>query len=261
MLGLLFFGLPLFRDAVYDFIGIYGGLLFETPSTFLDIHVLLGFLLIIFGLTHIGLHINDTKSELIMREPVKDFKVFLHSLFYLIGFAKSEEFTGGDKYNGRQRIVYLALIFTIGLSAISGVALFFEPVNEMHTIFLATHLLSAVILILVLLFHLAITIRHHDSVALKCGFATGTLPLWHIKKNHKIWYLKILRHEKKLTKQAAKLSPKQKTTDPIAKALIKIYSLDGITLSANDAEKLAQNFKKSYKPDELKKFIEISKTL
>jgi len=83
MLVLLLFTLPLLRDAIYDFVGIYGGLLVETPSNFLDMHVLLGFILIIFGLAHIGLHINNTKSELIMREPVKDFKVFhSHGLSY-----------------------------------------------------------------------------------------------------------------------------------------------------------------------------------
>lgn len=259
LLGLLLFSLPLLRDVIYDKWGIYGGLLFKTPSNFSDLHIIFGFLLVIIGLIHVAVHFNDKKSGLLMKRPIKDFKGFLHSLFYLIGFAKREEQGGGDRYTGRQRVVYLGLVYTIGLSAISGVSLYIIPAeNELTGIFSLTHVLSAILIILVLLFHLAINIRRHDSVALKCSFATGKLPLWHIKKHHKIWYLRIQKHEEKLVKKMTTRS-KRKTSDAVAKAMIKMYAMDGIDLPAEAAEKLTKEFKQENKPKDIARFIEISK--
>jgi len=33
-----------------------------------------------------------------------------------------------------------------------------------------------------------ITIKKHDSIALKGAFITGKLPRWYVRKNHPIWY-------------------------------------------------------------------------
>ncbi len=261
ILGVLITGLPLLRDVLYDFMGIYGGIILPTPSEFSFLHIVLGFILIIFGLLHIAIHSKDTKSELLIKKPINDFKIFFHSLFYLIGFAKREEMSGGERYNGRQRIVYLALVYTIGLLVISGVSMFIiSGKGFFYSIYFFTHILSAILIILVLLFHLAINIRHHDSLALKCNFVNGKLPIWYIKKNHKIWYLKILKHEEKLAKQTIK-PIKQKTTDPVAKAFIKLYSIDGIDLPADIAEKLAEKLRKNNNPKDIARFIEISKTI
>jgi hypothetical protein len=241
--------------------GIHGGLLFKTPSNFPDLHEIFGFLLIIIGIMHLAIHAGNKRSELLMKRPKTDFKAFLHSLMYLIGFAKREEQGGGGRYSSRQRIVYMALVYSIGLLAISGVSLFINSGdNEFASMFIVTHVVSAILIFLILLFHLAINIRRHDSVALKCSFGTGKLPLWYVKKNHKIWYLKIQKHEKKLAKQGLKLT-KQMTTDPVAKAIIKLYEIDGIALPANVAEEFAKNLKKSNEPNDIKRFIEISKTI
>ncbi|MCK5560824.1 MAG: hypothetical protein KAJ51_09540, partial [Thermoplasmata archaeon] len=182
-------------------------------------------------------------------------------LFYLIGFAKREAQTGGERYNGRQRVVYLALVYTMGLSAISGVSMYIIATEGFFlTMFKLTHILANTLIILVFLFHLAINIRHHDSVALKCSFATGKLPVWYIRKNHKIWFIEIQKHEKRLVKHKEK-PMKIFTKDPVAKAMIKMYSMDGINLSADVAEKLAEKFKKSNKPKDVARFIEISRMI
>jgi hypothetical protein len=43
--------------------------------------------------------------------------------------------------------------------------------------------------------------------------------------------------------------------------MIKMYSMDGINLSADVAEKLAEKFKKSNKPKDIARFVEISKMI
>lgn len=212
IVGLLITGLPLLRDVLYDFMGIYGGLLFETPVGFEFLHSIFGFILIIVGLMHIAIHLGDKNKELLTKNPAKDFKAFFHSLFYLFYLSRREVTSGGERYSGRQRIVYLALVYTIGLAAISGMVLFiFSPTNEVSSIFTFTHVVAAIFIILILLFHLAINIRHHDITALKCSYISGKLPLWYIKKNHKIWYRKILKHEQRIAKRS-KNENKQKST-------------------------------------------------
>jgi hypothetical protein len=261
LLILLFFAIPLLRDVIYGELGIYGGIIIPTPPNALSLHILLGFILIIIGFIHIATHAGQKKKELIMKYPLKDFKEFLHSLFYLIGFAKREAQTGGERYNGRQRVVYLALLYTMGLSAISGVSMYIIQTEGFFlTMFKLTHILANALIILVFLFHLAINIRRHDSVALKCSYATGKLPLWYIRKNHKIWFLEIQKHEKRLSKQVKKPTIIF-TKDPVAKAMIKMYSMDGINLSADVAEKLAEKFRKSNKPKDVARFIEISRMI
>jgi len=261
LLLLLITSLPMLRDIIFHEMGIYGDLLFSTPSNFESFHLMFGFLLIIIGIVHIALHSSDKNNNLIMKRPFKDFKGFLHSFFYLITFAQREEPGGGDRYTGRQRVVYLSLVYTIGLMAISGVALFLLPsTNSFTTIFKFTHVVNAIFLILILLFHFLINIRHHDSTALKCSYGTGKLPLWHLKKHHRIWYLKILNHEKKLAKHNMPVV-KQTTKDPIAKALIKLYSMNGVIVPSKFAEELSQKIKKDSKPKEITRLIEISKTI
>jgi cytochrome b subunit of formate dehydrogenase len=255
--------LPLLRDVLYHFVGIHGGIWVSTPSNFSSYHVIFGFILIVLGLIHLAIHGGNKKSELLMKRPRHDFKAFLHSLIYLVGFAKREEQGGGERYSSRQRVVYLALVYTIGLSAISGVSLFLNSgENEFNSIFTATHIISAIVITLVLLFHLAINIRKHDSVALKASYTSGKLPLWYVKKNHKIWYLDILKHEKTIAKKSIKSSvSKRKTKDPVAKAITKLYEMDGIVLDADVAEELAKNFKKNNESKDIERFVEISKTI
>jgi cytochrome b subunit of formate dehydrogenase len=239
--------------------GIYGDKIFPTPSNFLNLHLIFGFLIIIVGLIHFALHSGDKKNELLMKRPIKDLKSFFHSFFYLIGFAKREEQGGGGKYTSRQRVVYLALVYNFGLSAISGISmLIISSDSSLITIFRLTHILAAIFIILILIFHSLINLRHHDSTALRCSYVTGTLPLWYIRKHKKVWYHEILMKERKLIDRR-KIVDVQKSDEPLANAVIKYFDLEGINLTSNEAEKFAKKMKQSHNPKEIKKFIEISK--
>jgi hypothetical protein len=259
---LLIIALPLLRDFIYDFMGIYGDQLFETPELFFDLHIIIGFILTLVGILHIAIHAGAKKKEMLMKRPIKDIKAFFHSFFYLFGLSRTEEAGGGEKYSSRQRVVYLALIYNIGLLSISGITLYIiSPTSEFAGMFKLTHIISAIFLVLILIFHFLINLRHHDGTALKCSYVTGTLPLGYIKKNHKIWFKTILNHERNLTRRVIKQYQLLKTSDPVADAFIKMYALNGIALSVNDAEKLANKFKSSSNTKEIKKFIEISNTI
>ena len=118
-----------------------------------------------------------------------------------------------------------------------------------------------VVLCMVTLYHFLMNLRHHDGTTLKCSFFTGTLPLWYVKKHHKIWYLSLVKQEKRSVRDKLKLTGPVKTSDPVANAFIKMYALEGIVLPASDAEQFAAQFKKNSKPREIQKFVEISKMI
>jgi cytochrome b subunit of formate dehydrogenase len=200
LLGLLFTGIFLLRDFIYDFMGIYGDLLVETPANIITLHLIFAILFAITSIIYIIIHLNSKELGLLSNKPAKDFKAFLHSLFYLIKLSRREEPGGGDRYSGRQRIVYFALIYTIGLAAISG--FLFRGItfnDELSEIFSFTHVFAVIFIILIFLFHVLITLRKHDWINLKCTYITGTVPLWYVKKHHKIWYKRILKQQKKIS--------------------------------------------------------------
>lgn len=241
--------------------GIIGGLLFETPSMFLDWHQAFGLLLIIGALAHIAAHSLDKNKDILTKDPLRDFKTFLHSTFYLIGFAKREDLSGGGRYYARQRIVYISLVYTIGLAAISGFPLYIGTIEGSFSSMLkVTHILAGISIILILLFHLAINIRRHDLHELKCSFATGKLPLWHLKKHHKIWYFKILGRELRRVKRYEK-PVHYKSKDPIARAIIEFYALNGINPTKEAIKAMIKNFKSDNDPEVVERFVELSKML
>ena len=59
--------------------------------------------------------------------------------------------------------------------------------------------------------------------------------------------------------QKYKQSKTVKTSNPLAKAFVKFYGIEGIDLPSDMAEQFATEFKKSQKPKVVKKFIDISK--
>jgi hypothetical protein len=258
---IIFTSILFLRDVIFEVFGIHGGIWVETPSNFVDIHQLFGFFLILVAILHIAAHSTGTNKDILSKDPIKDFKMFLHSIFYLIGFSKFEEPGGGDKYYSRQKIVYLSLAYTIGLSAMSGVILFLiSSSSEIRGMFILTHIAAGVSIILILVFHLAINIRRHDLTALYCSFISGKLPLWHIKKHHKIWYYKILAHEKRRFKGKA-FRVKYKTSDPVARAIIKFYGIENINLEKTAILDLTKQFKKKNNPNDINRFVELSKVL
>jgi cytochrome b subunit of formate dehydrogenase len=241
--------------------GIIGGLLFTTPSNFMYLHTIFGLLLILAALMQIILHSSTGKQGILMKRPFRDFKGFVHSLFYLIGFSKIEEHGGGEKYYGRQRMVFLALAYGIGLMAISGFALYaFSSQSVFRDIMILTHVLAAGLIYLVLLYHLAINIRKHDYTELQSSFVTGKLPLWHIKKHHKIWYHEILKHEKAIVEQQVKYRL-QTQPDPVVEAIIDMAASDNIRIPDSVAEEMANRIKKNNDSSDVDSLIRYSKAM
>jgi hypothetical protein len=74
------------------------------------------------------------------------------------------------------------------LAAITGFLYFFGFLTHSTAI---VHALPAGLAFMVLFFVFLFTIRKHDSVALKSKFSSGSLPLWYIRKNHPMWYVRL----------------------------------------------------------------------
>jgi hypothetical protein len=158
--------------------------------------------------------------------------------------------------------VYPALGYNFGLSAISGIALLIiSPGSEFVAMFKLTHVIAAIFIILILIFHFLINVRHHDAIALRCNFITGTLPLGYVKKHHKIWYKAVYKHERILARSEFKQRRWLKSSDPIADAFMKMYAIEGLAISVEDAERYAKRFKETSSQKDIKKFMEISKNI
>lgn len=178
-------GLFLMRDWLFLNFGVYGDKFIPTPEGTQNIHIWFGFAFAVLGLFHLAIHIFSKKKEILPKQTLRDFKAFLHSGMYLIGLARREDYGTSERFNGRQRIIYLALVYILGLTILTGLL---HYMNFLSHDLAMIHVIPAGLSIMVLLFHFLITIRKHDSIALKGAFITGKLPRWYVRKNHPIWY-------------------------------------------------------------------------
>lgn len=253
--------LPIYRDTVFHVIGIIGGTLIKTPSSFVRWHINIGLVLLLVASVRIIIQTVKKQNNIVTKRPLKDFKGYVHSFFYLIGFARRMEQGGGDRYYGWQKMVYLALVYSVGLLGISGLVLLsMESEGVLRDVFLLTHVLSAGLFFIVLMFHIGINVRRHDLTELKCFFVTGRLPLWHVKKHHKIWYAE-LKEEMNRKDRKGKLKRIPQSSDPLADAIIKLVALDNFILKVDIAKKIAEKFRQNHNPMEIKRIIHISKEL
>ena len=181
-------GLLLLRDWLFENFGIFGDKLIPTPVGTQNIHIWFGFALAVVGLLHLAIHIFSKKKDILSKKTLWDFKAFLHSGIYLIGLARRESYESSGRFNGRQKIVYLALVYILGLTIITGFLYYMNLISQDLAI---VHIIPAGLSIMVLLFHLLITIRKHDTIALNCAFISGKIPRWYARKNHRTWYEKM----------------------------------------------------------------------
>lgn len=178
-------GLLLLRDWLYANFGVYGRVYVPTPSWFGTVHIVSAISLLALGLIHIILHIRSGRTALLPVDTRRDFHSFLHSGLYLIGLSRREVRRTRGKFNGRQRITYMALIYIAGLAALTGV-LYYAGVLG-HSLALV-HIIPGGLTFMVVLFHFLMFVKNHDKLALKAAFFTGKLPLWYVRRNKPLWY-------------------------------------------------------------------------
>jgi hypothetical protein len=181
-------GLFLIRDWMYSTFEVYGDVYIPTPLRTRDVHFWAGIIFCALGILHLSYHFGSKKKEIIPIHTKRDFKAFIHSGMYLVGISRRDDIGTGEKYNGRQRITYMALLHILGLAAITGFLYFFGFLTHSTSI---VHALPAGLAFMVLFFVFLFTIRKHDSVPLKSKFTSGSLPLWYIRKNHPMWYVRL----------------------------------------------------------------------
>jgi len=238
-------GLFLMRDWLFLNFGIYGDKFIPTPAGTLNIHIWFGFAFAVLGLFHLAIHIFSKNKDILPKQTLRDFKAFLHSGMYLIGFARREEYQASGRFSGRQRITYLALVYILGLATLTGFIYYTDLLSPDLAL---VHILPAGLSIMVLLFHFLITIRKHDTVALRCAFIDGKIPRWYARKNNPIWY-----KEREATIDRVPRPITSQTNDT---------SIEGESnLNAEDIEAITNKLQANVSPNELKRIIELAEEL
>ena len=262
--GLSISGLFLLRDWLFSTFGILGDKLIPTIAGTQNVHILFGFAIIILGLIHIIIHIFSKKKDILPKETLRDFRAFLHSGFYLLGFARKETYDNSGRFYGRQRIVYLSLFYILGLSGLTGILIYTEIFSDDLAI---VHVIPAGLSIMVLLFHFLINIRKHDIESLKCAFLTGKLPRWYVKKNYPTWH-KEIRNERKSIFEKLHFSKKEvsnksylETGNELTNALIKFAYFAGDLSDLESIKAYSEELKNTIPKDKLDRIIELSNEL
>lgn len=225
----------------------------------MDYHMIFGLLLLIIFIVQIATLNRPERKNLVIKRPMRDLKAYIHSFFYLIGFARREEPGGGQQYFGRERLVFLAFVYATGLLGISGILMYMFPLDEaIMSMMNLTHALMAGLFAIVLGYHLLMHIRRHDFTNLKCIYITGRIPLWHVKRYHKIWYREIIKHE--LGLRYPKVQYKIPTnTNSLVNALFRLEGIEVSEIHPKVVENLAVKLKKENKPEDIKYLIKVSK--
>jgi len=257
-------GLFLMRDWLFLNFGVYGEKLIPTPPGFQNIHIWFGFVVAIFGLMHLGIHVFSKQKDILPKQTLRDFKAFLHSATYLINFTRKEDFGTSDRFNGRQRIVYLALVYILGLTILTGFLYFNDILSTDLSI---VHVIPAGLSIIVLLFHFLITLRNHDKIALKGAFVSGKLPLWYVRKNHPIWYEKIMKRRDSTINTIPHFINSRfnflfsKNMNNTSNAILKFSLLFNDSPDIEQIEKIAHKIQATTQPEILKRIIEFAEQL
>jgi|GEM_PF-7102914 len=241
IVGLLVNGfMPFLNRFFEEALDIKGG--FRFPEVGLQYHVPLGILLIVLCLLHILIHtvILPGKKEILTTHPKKDMRNSFHAFLYFFLLAKKPERGSGERYTGNQKIVYLAFVFSLGLSMFSGYYMHLNGMG-MHGFMgdpiKLTHVFGSFMVFLVALWHFGIYVRRRDWAAIKGIFFTGKVPLWHVRKNNKIWYDQIMSEQ----------SDDHKAT-PLAHTLVDV---SGGALHPEAAEMMADEMKSRMSDEEL----------
>lgn len=257
-------GLFLLRDWLFLNFGVYGNKLIPTPIDTQNIHIWFGLLFTTIGLIHISAHIFSKKKDILPKKTLRDFKAFLHSGMYLIGLARREDYESSSIFYGRQRITYLALVYILGLTVLTGL---FNYLNILSNDLILVHIIPAGLGIMVLLFQFLITIRKHDITSLKCAFISGKLPRWYVKKNHPIWYKKIMAERESILETSPNsLSTQTNKTlmeggSNLNNAVFKFAQLLNDQPDEEDIKTIIRELQANLPSDELKRIIELAEEL
>ncbi|UCH88608.1 MAG: cytochrome b/b6 domain-containing protein [Thermoplasmata archaeon] len=164
-----------------------------------ELHQILGFIFVVIIIVYFGLYLKTSKN-IVSDNPRKDIKSFNHSLIYLIGLSGRRDKYENDVTMGSQKILFILFLYVIGLVIISGLLLSPNASlisgNELEPSFenglFVTHILAISLFIILIIIFIGSIIRRLDLVAIKILLIDGKVPLWYIKKNHRLWYDEIL---------------------------------------------------------------------
>ncbi len=134
-------------------------------------------------------HAGQRDKPIMPKMSYIELKAALYSLMFLVFLAKKQERGSGGKYLKSQKIIYAFTVYVLGLAAITGFLYFAEILGEQMLI---AHVAAGVLVLLVVIHRIALVVRRHDKVAIKSVLATGSMPKWYVKKNHKVWYEEIV---------------------------------------------------------------------
>jgi cytochrome b subunit of formate dehydrogenase len=257
-------GLFLLRDWLFLNFGVYGDKFISTPNGILNVHIWSSLIFILLGLIHLTIHIFSKDKEILPVKTAQDFKSFLHSGLYLIGFARQEDYRSSGRFSGRQRITYIALVYILGLTAITGVLFYSNLLSDDLSL---VHIIPGGLSIMVLLFHFLITIRKHDIVGLRCAFIDGKIPRGYARKKSPIW-LKDINKKREITinkipyslqNQGLNISTEDRKN--LNNALLKFALLLNENPDEEDIKIITNRLKTLVSPEELKRIIELAEEL
>ncbi len=198
-------GLFLVRDWFVHEFHIHGAeMIVPTPDFALDVHKLTAIGLLILGAIHLVAHAGQKEKPILPKKSFIELKAALYSLMFLVFLAKKQERGSGGKYLKSQKIIYAFTVYVLGLAAITG---FLYLGGILVEYLLIAHIVAGVLVLLVVVHRLALVIRRHDKVALRSVLATGTMPKWYVKKNHRVWYEEIVGKTAQEVKESTKTKP------------------------------------------------------
>ena len=198
-------GIFFLRDWFVHEFHIYGAEMYvPTPDFASSLHEYAAFILLIVGAIHFVAHAGQKEKPILPKNSFLELKAALYSLMYLVFMAKKQERGSGEKYLKSQRIMYAFTVYVLGLAAITGFLYYVDILTEYMLI---AHIFAGVLVLLIVIHHLALVIRKRDKVAMRSVLATGTMPKWYVKKNHRIWYNDIVGGTSK-TEEPKKSTPR-----------------------------------------------------
>ncbi|UCG69707.1 MAG: cytochrome b/b6 domain-containing protein [Thermoplasmata archaeon] len=207
--SLMITGLFLARDWFIHEFHIYGAENYiPTPDFTSSFHLYTAYGILVLGAIHLIAHGGQKEKPILPKKSMIELKAALYSLMYLVFLTKKQERGSGEKYLKSQRIIYAFTIYVLGLAAITG---FLNKAGLIGEQMLIAHIIAGVLVLLVAIHRTALIIRKHDKVALRSVLATGTMPEWYVKKNHRAWYEELVGKTAKEIKESTKPKPKVKT--------------------------------------------------
>ncbi|UCE37329.1 MAG: cytochrome b/b6 domain-containing protein [Thermoplasmata archaeon] len=204
--SLIITGLFLVRDWFVHEFHIYGAENYVPTPGFADsLHLYAALGILILGAIHLIAHGGQKEKPILPKNSMKELKAGLYSLMYLVFLTKKQERGSGEKYLKSQRIIYAFTIYVLGLAAITG---FLYSMGLLGDHMQIAHVTAGVLVILIAVHRTALIIRKRDKIALRSVLATGTMPEWYVKKNHRAWYEEIVGRKASDFKDIEKTKPK-----------------------------------------------------